>query len=203
MKYKDYYETLGLKRDATEAEIKSAYRKLARKYHPDNYSDPSIAELAAERMKEINEAYEPLKNKTSSGYSGNNGYSGNVYFEIRQLINNQNFDEADIRLEAITASNRNAEWHFLKGCILTRRGWFFDAQKHFDTACNMDPQNAEYRHASERLKNSANGYSNTWNEPNRHKNTYGNDCFYCCPCSCQDILCCIGIDCCTDALCGC
>ena len=59
MKYKDYYETLGLKRDATEAEIKSAYRKLARKYHP----DVNKTKEAEEKFKDINEAYEVLSDK--------------------------------------------------------------------------------------------------------------------------------------------
>lgn len=59
MKYKDYYETLGIKREATEAEIKSAYRKLARKYHP----DVNKTKEAEEKFKEINEAYEVLGDK--------------------------------------------------------------------------------------------------------------------------------------------
>lgn len=59
MKYKDYYETLGVKREASEAEIKSAYRKLARKYHP----DVNKTKEAEEKFKEINEAYEVLGDK--------------------------------------------------------------------------------------------------------------------------------------------
>lgn len=59
MKYKDYYETLGIKRGATEAEIKSAYRKLARKYHP----DVNKTKEAEEKFKDINEAYEVLGDK--------------------------------------------------------------------------------------------------------------------------------------------
>ena len=59
MKYKDYYEILGVSRDADTAAIKSAYRKLARKYHP----DVNKTKEAEEKFKDINEAYEVLSDK--------------------------------------------------------------------------------------------------------------------------------------------
>ena len=59
MQYKDYYEILGVKRGATESEIKSAYRKLARKYHP----DVNKTKEAEAKFKDINEAYEVLGDK--------------------------------------------------------------------------------------------------------------------------------------------
>ena len=59
MKYKDYYEILGVKRGATDSEIKSAYRKLARKYHP----DVNKTKEAEAKFKDINEAYEVLSDK--------------------------------------------------------------------------------------------------------------------------------------------
>src|SRR5436190_2317889 len=57
VKYKDYYETLGVARTASEADIKKAFRKLAREFHPDVAKDKKKAE---EKFKEINEAYEVL-----------------------------------------------------------------------------------------------------------------------------------------------
>ncbi|MEP6882355.1 MAG: DnaJ domain-containing protein, partial [Dokdonella sp.] len=57
MQFKDYYETLGVKPDASDAEIKRAYRKLARKYHPDVSKEVG----AEEKIKSVNEAYEALK----------------------------------------------------------------------------------------------------------------------------------------------
>ena len=59
MEYKDYYKILGVERDATEAKIKSAYRKLARQYHPDVNKSPD----AVQKFKDINEAYEVLSDK--------------------------------------------------------------------------------------------------------------------------------------------
>lgn len=60
MQYKDYYEILGVKRDSSSAEIKSAYRKLARKFHP----DVNKTKEAESKFKDLNEAYEVLSDKT-------------------------------------------------------------------------------------------------------------------------------------------
>ncbi len=60
MEYQDYYQTLGVSKTATDEEIKSAYRKLAKKYHPDHNQGDKDAE---EKFKAINEAYEVLKDK--------------------------------------------------------------------------------------------------------------------------------------------
>ena len=57
MKYQDYYQILGVQRDADKSDIKKAYRKLARRYHPDVNSEAD----AEEKFKEVNEAYEVLK----------------------------------------------------------------------------------------------------------------------------------------------
>ena len=56
----DPYKVLGVSPSATDEEIKTAYRELAKKYHPDNYAGSPIADLASEKMKEINEAYDQL-----------------------------------------------------------------------------------------------------------------------------------------------
>ena len=65
------YEILGVDANATDEEIKKAYHNLARKYHPDNYaSNPDMAELAGEKMKEVNEAYEAIKKMREGGTGG-------------------------------------------------------------------------------------------------------------------------------------
>ncbi|MBQ9129429.1 MAG: J domain-containing protein, partial [Clostridia bacterium] len=57
----DPYKVLGISRDASDAEVKKAYREMARKYHPDNYVNSPMSDLAEEKMKEINEAYEEIQ----------------------------------------------------------------------------------------------------------------------------------------------
>ena len=76
---KDPYEVLGVSRNASEEEVKSAYRALAKKYHPDKYANSDLADLANEKMQEINEAYDAIvKNGFGKGGSSYNyGYSGN------------------------------------------------------------------------------------------------------------------------------
>lgn len=174
---KDPYSVLGIGRDATEDEIKSAYRELAKKYHPDNYAGSPLADLAQEKMKEINEAYDEvqkLRKKKKSGYDDYGSESSGSYYsssgsysdsyssdfqDVRDLIGQQNYYEADVRLNAVEAQKRNAEWHYLKGIVFQARGWYFEASRHFSSACEMDPHNSEYKTALENLKNTAAGYN--------------------------------------------
>lgn len=166
---KNPYEILGVSESATDEEIKEAYRALAKKYHPDRYIDEGLKEMATEKMQAINEAYDAIKDiragKTSSGgYSNYGGYSGGYsgstdFAEIRRMINAGQYTAAEAALDRIALDKRNAEWHFLKGCILLRRGWYHDATKYFDTACRMDPQNQEYRNARLQIERMSQNYT--------------------------------------------
>lgn len=150
---KDPYEVLDVSRNASMDEIKRAYRDLVRKYHPDNYVGNDLADLASEKMKEINEAYDYIVKERDGSYGGAGGkawggpgQSGRgVYAQIRQLISQGNLGQAERLLNQ--QAERNAEWHFCMGSLLYRRGWYDEASRHFQTACSMDPGNSEYRQA--------------------------------------------------------
>ena len=198
----DPYKVLGVSPNATDDEIKKAYRALARKYHPDKYRDSDLADLANEKMKEVNAAYEEIKqmrenggSSTGSGssYSGSSSSSGSPrYSEIRRLLNMGNVIQAQNLLNNIPVAERNAEWNFLMGNVALRQGAFVDAQHYFDVACSMDPYNREYSAAQQQLRNRANGYGGGYNT------TRGGGCSGCDICSgllCADCCCeCCGGD---------
>ena len=153
----DPYQTLGVKPDASDDEIKKAYRDLARKYHPDNYQNNPLADLAEEKMKEVNEAYDAitkLRSGGGGGYSSAGGYqsayqqsqsSDPTFARVRTLINGNNLDQAEQLLRGI--NTRTAEWYFLAGSVAYRRGWLDEAKQNYQIAVNMEPNNMEYRQA--------------------------------------------------------
>ncbi len=177
---RDPYEVLGVPSSATDEEVKKAYRNLARKYHPDNYHDSPLADVAQEKMKEINEAYEEVQSMRKNGGAGQSSYGGygrNPYGQnpygayggdpafarVRMSIAQGELNLAEELLNAM--SDHNAEWNFLKGAICYRRGWMDEAKRYYETAVQMNPNNPEYRRALDILEGQGttyrpNGYGN-------------------------------------------
>jgi curved DNA-binding protein CbpA len=165
---RDPYKVLGVSRGASEEEIKKAYRDLARKYHPDNYQNNPLADLAQEKMKEINEAYDAITkgrsynsgnddyNGTGNGFNSNS-YSGNADFaRARQAIASGNLGLA----ESILSQNQDgsAEWFFLMGSLSYRRGRFEQADSYYRRAVELDPGNTEYRQALQYMQSGGSFY---------------------------------------------
>ena len=126
------YQVLGISESATDEEVKRAYRELARKYHPDNYHDNPLADLAQEKMKEINAAYEEInKRRSGGGRTTGPGYTGgwqqqsygsggsSVLQQVRAAIQMGDIARAEALLNNV--SDHGAEWNFLKGTICYRR----------------------------------------------------------------------------------
>ena len=154
---RDPYSVLGVSQNASDDEVKKAYRELARKYHPDNYQNNPLADLAEEKMKEINEAYDTITKQRAGGYTGSSsgsyggyqrsGYaSGNAaYVRIRNLINAGDLNQAEQMLYEV--GQKDGEWYFLSGSIAYRKGWMDEAMQNYTRAVQMDPNNREYRQA--------------------------------------------------------
>ena len=207
----DPYKVLGVSRDATDDEIKKAYLALARKYHPDKYTDTDLADLAAEKMKEINAAYDAIRDMRAKGgtdsSAGDNHWQGQTnthstnpnFARVRHLINSGNIDEASRLLSETPIYDRGAEWNFLMGCVEVRYGRFADAAHHLDEACRLDPYNTEYRMARDGLRRQTHEYGGNYRTTTA--NTGCCDCFPfcngcdCCTCLLMDSCCeCCGGD---------
>lgn len=208
----DPYKVLGVSPNATDDEVKTAYRNLAKKYHPDNYADSPLSDLASEKMKEVNEAYDEIvrrrKNGTAGGYQtgsaggyggatyGNGAYGGygyttaSAYPDVRNMMNNGRYADAEQILNGVPSASRSAEWFYLKGMVLYRRGWLDEAFNNLQIACQQDPNNAEYRMAFNRLQMQRNGGYNM----SRGVNPAGN-CDLCSTLCAADCCCeCLGGD---------
>lgn len=189
---KDPYKILGLNKGASKEEIREAYRKLARKYHPDQYVNNPLSDLAEEKMKEINWAYNYLMNEAPGRAGGSNNYGYNSdsrYIQVRDLINRNRLLEAERILDSI--GSRDAEWYFLKGRIYMRRGWYDQGYRHISRAAGMDPGNEEYRAALNNMAYQASSYRQAG------RGMEGDGCDACDVCTC--LLC---SDCCCECMGG-
>lgn len=198
------YEILGLKEGASPEEVKKAYRELVKKYHPDQYGDNPLRDLAEEKLREINEAYSMImEGRADTDYEGNyNGGNKNSYdygdnTAFREVINAMNRNDY-YTAESILMNirNRNAHWYYLYGHINYRMGRFGEAYDCFRTAASIEPNNLEYKEALNNMNNMRYNYErNVYNTTGR-----GDDCCQalctlwacdtCCECMGGDICSC-------------
>lgn len=185
------YEVLGVREGSSVEEIKRAYKDLVRKYHPDQYQNNPLSDLAEEKLKEINEAYDYLmkQHEGAGNTSFDGGYRGGdeSLLQARNYISAGNIMAAEQLLER--SGSRNAEWFYLKGIVSMRKGWYNEAYTQLQTAVNMDPGNVEYRNAYNSINYSNRGFQAS----SYNRRSYNNDpdlcqictCLYCTDCCCE------------------
>lgn len=212
------YRVLGVSETATDEEIKKAYRELVKKYHPDKYADNPLADAAAEKMKEINAAYDQITKERREGrtgggqsaYGGYGGYGGyygaggyqsaaGQYADVRRMIMQNRIAEAEEILDGVPEGSRSAEWYFLKGNVYSRRGWLSEAARCFERAYQMEPGNPEYAGAYQQF-----AYRRQYGTGSTQGQAGGYTATTCCGCNpCDPCDLCTGLMC-LDCLCrGC
>lgn len=196
------YEVLGVPRNASNDEIKKAYRQLCKKYHPDSYVDNPLADLAEEKFKEVQAAYEQImKEREGGGYSYSaSGQTQGTSQEtaelqaVRNFINNRRFHEALNVLSNI--GNRNAMWYYYSAIANMGIGNNLVAVDHAKQAAAMEPNNAEYVNFANQLQFRGQQYHTMGGGYGRQNHGTGN---LCCDLWCMDTMCeCMGGD-----LCAC
>lgn len=192
------YEILGVPQNATDDEIKNAYREKARNLQEKDFGP--LSDIADKKMQELDDAYDAIiSQRRSSGYSSqktytsysNNSYTTPTYAEIREKIRKNDIDSAQVMLDNIPEMSRIAEWYYLQGMIQQKKGWTNAAYENYERAFRMDSSNPEYTRAYQAMNNQRNGGYRT------SAGHSDNDCSFCS--ICQGLIC---ADCCCECMGG-
>ncbi len=162
---RDPYSVLGVSPTASEEEIKKAYKKLAKQYHPDVTGNSPEAE---KKMQEINAAYDEVMNKKnsynpfeSSNTNNNSSDEPLVYQAAQNYIRYHRFREALNALSQIEMKDRSAKWYYLSAICHANLGNATEATLNARKACSMEPNNSEYSNLLNYLETGRSTYQQT------------------------------------------
>ena len=173
MTSKNPYEVLGISPNASDDEVKRAYRDMTRKYHPDANVNNPLADLAEEKFKEVQEAYdEIMRQRAQGGYQSNGGYQGGEYSynsgygteqnpQIQSVYNYLNARRYPEALNVLNGmNNRDAQWYYLSAVANANMGNNLIARDQVNQAVNMEPNNQQYRRLLNQREWSGQRYQN-------------------------------------------
>ncbi len=163
------YSVLGVPENASDEEVKRAYRELSRKYHPDSYVDNPLKDLAEDKFKEVQEAYDMImKQRSNGGYQsyGSNSGSGYgsadpKYQKVYDYINFRQYSNAMSELNRIPLPDRDGRWYYLSAITNAGMGNNIQAQNDINRAMSIEPSNPEYRNFATQLQMNTRRYQNS------------------------------------------
>ena len=146
---KENYEILGVSESATDEELKEAYRALKKRYNEERWLDGEAGKNATRMLEKIDAAYEEIMSERREKRRTEEGKTS-AFEEVSELIKKGDIDGAQAKLDSF--NERNAEWHYLQSVIYFRKSWINESKKQLEIAMQMDPSNAKYREAYDKLK---------------------------------------------------
>ena len=145
---KEYYEILGLNEDATDEEIRVAYRTLKEKYREERFMEGEKGNQAAKKLTQVETAYSEITAYRSRFDEVNRDKAN--FTAVENFIKQGKISEAQEELD--NYSERNAEWHYLQSVIFYKKNWTNESKKQLEIAMNMEPSNSKYSDAYKKLK---------------------------------------------------
>lgn len=204
----DPYQVLGVTRNASDDEIKKAYRALSRKYHPDaNVNNPN-KELAEEKFKQVQQAYDQIMKAKQQGtdYGEYGDFAGRYYYSrgnngtgdssrnkestklqaAANYIANHCYKEALNVLDGIPFSERRGTWYFYSAIANEGCGNRATALEHIQNAVSFEPSNIQYRQFQQNLQYGGTWYSNMGSTYERPYSSAGS---FCLSLLCMELFC--------------
>lgn len=144
----EYFKILGVSPDADDATIEEAYQNLKAKYSKDRFLEGEAGNIAAKKLSKLEEAYYEIVSSRQSTYDTTSSYG--VYEDVSAAIKNGDLTHAQDLLDGM--SNKDAEWHYYESVIFYKKNWMNESKNQLEIAINMDPNNAKYKTAYDKLK---------------------------------------------------